>query len=54
MVSLDVKSKESWSLRVTWVKKKTPNFIQAVEQVSSVSCCGEEVQVSLPGLPNYT
>ena len=46
MASLDVMSRESESLefRVSWVKTKIQNFIQTVEQASSVSC-GEEVDV---------
>ena len=45
--SLDVLSKESVSLGlwVSWVKTKIQNFIQTVDQVSSMSCCGEEVNV---------
>ena len=47
VASLDVLSMESESLglRVSWVKTKIQKFIQAVDQVSSVSCCGEEVDV---------
>ena len=47
MASLDVLSKESESpgLRVSWVKTKIQNFLQTVDQDSSVSCCGEEVDV---------
>ena len=45
--SLDVLSKESESrgLWVSWVKTKIQNFIQTVDQVSSVMCCGEEGDV---------
>ena len=45
--SLDVLSQESESLglRVSWVKTKIQSFIQAVDQVSSVTCCGEGVNI---------
>ena len=47
VVFLDVLGKESESLglRVSWVKTKIQNFIQTVDQASSVSCCGEEVDI---------
>ena len=47
VVSLDVLSKESESLGlwISWAKKKIQNFIQTVDQVSSVSCCREDVDV---------
>ena len=47
VASLDVMSRESESLgfRVSWVKTKIQNFIQTVDQASSVSCCGEEVDI---------
>ena len=32
-------------LRISWLKKKIQNFIQTVDQVSSVWCCGEEVGI---------
>ena len=47
VASLNMLSKESGSLdlRVSWVKTKIQNFIQTVDQASSVSCCGEEVDI---------
>ena len=47
LASLDMLSKasESLGLRVSWVKTKIQNFIQTVDQVSSASCCGEEVDI---------
>ncbi len=45
--SLSVLSQESESLglRVSWVKTKIQSFIQAVDQVSSMTCCGERVNI---------
>ena len=50
VASLDVLSRESeiLGLRVSWMKTKIQKFIQAVDQVSSVSCCGEELSTSFP------
>ena len=36
---------ESLGLRVSWIKTKIQNFLQAVDQVSAVTCCGEAVDV---------
>ena len=46
VASLDVMSRESESLgfRVSW-DTKIQNFIQTVDQASSVSFCGEEVDI---------
>ena len=36
---------ESLGLRVSWIKTKIQHFLQAVDQVSAVTCCGEAVDV---------
>ena len=40
-------SQESGSLglRVSWIKAKIQNFLQAVNQVTTITCCGEAVDV---------
>ena len=36
---------EILGLRISWIKTKIQNFLQAVNQVSEVTCCGEAVNV---------
>ena len=47
MQSLAALSQESESLglQVSWIKTKIQNFLQAVDQVSAVTFCGEAVDV---------
>ena len=36
---------ESLGLRASWIKTKIQNFLQAVDQVSAVTYCGDAVNV---------